>query len=192
MAIGITVMSFCPHAPEELLDMKAFWMHSIGCGIICKNMMKRVDGADAEHLYLAGLLHDIGYLFMLQEKPTLVQAAWRLSETEECSLHEAEKAIFGFNHCELGSKLMSLWNFPPFLVESVRCHHNLQGDNTETCVVHVADAVAHAAFSGSSCSLRLPELATRKWDRFRLNPQKMGQILTGSVSQYQDLVEIFI
>lgn len=192
MAIGITVMSCCPQIPEELLDMKAFWMHSIGCGVICKNMMKGVDGADTEHLYLAGLLHDIGYLFMLQEKSSLVQAAWRLSETEECSLPEAEKAIFGFNHCELGSRLMSLWNFPPFLVESVRSHHDLQGDNTETCIVHVADAVAHAAFSGSSCSLRLPELAPRKWERFRLNQQKMERILRGSVAQCQDLMGILI
>jgi HD-like signal output (HDOD) protein len=87
---------------------------------------------------------------------------------------------------------MSLWNFPPFLVESVRSHHDLQGDNTETCIVHVADAIAHAAFSGSSCSLRLPELATRKWERFRLDQQKMENILRGSVSQYIDLMAILI
>lgn len=192
MAIGITVMSFCRHISEELLDMKAFWMHSIGCGVICKNMMQGVEGADAEHLYLAGLLHDIGHLFMLQEKPALVRAAMRLSETEDCPFHEAEQVIFGFDHCELGSRLMSLWNFPPFLIESVRRHHDQQGDNTETCIVHVADAVAHAAFPGNSGSLRLPRLATKKWERFRLDQQEMERIVRKSVPQFQDLMGIFI
>lgn len=192
MAIGITAMSFCRHIPEELLDMKAFWMHSIGCGVICKNMMQGVEGADTERLYLAGLLHDIGHLFMLQEKPALVRAAMRLSETEECSLHEAEKVIFGFDHCDLGSRLMSLWNFPPFLIESVRRHHDQQGDNTETCIVHVADAFAHAAFPGNSVSLRLPRLATKKWELFRLDQQEMERILRNSVPQFQDLMGIFI
>lgn len=192
MAMGISVMSFCRHIPEDMLDMQAFWMHSIGCGVICKNVLQGVEGVDAEHLYLAGLLHDVGRLFMLQEQPALERAAMRLAETEACSLHEAEQVFFGFDHCELGSRLLRSWNFPPFLIEAVRRHHDLQGDGTATCIVHVADAVAHAAFPGNSGSLRLPRLATKKWARFNLDQQAMARVLGRSMAQFQELIGIFI
>ena len=59
----------------NVMDMRRFWRRSVYCGIITRQLAIKCGGCDPEHLFIAGLLHDIGHLIMYQAIPDLSQQA---------------------------------------------------------------------------------------------------------------------
>jgi HD-like signal output (HDOD) protein len=49
-------------AEKWVLDPDVFWRHSLGCAMVCRKFSEKLTAADGEKAYMAGLLHDIGFM----------------------------------------------------------------------------------------------------------------------------------
>src|SRR6202790_668335 len=53
-------------ATKWVLDPAVFWRHSLGCAMVCRKFSEKLAAADSENdsekAYMAGLLHDIGFM----------------------------------------------------------------------------------------------------------------------------------
>jgi len=109
---------------QKGMDPIVFWEHSLACAIVSRKLARAVGFEDPEKAYLAGLLHDLGYivnmvLFPQQEKAALEDAL----HTGEF-LGSVEYERLGFSHCQSGEVLGRFWNFSDDLIEVILCHHN--------------------------------------------------------------------
>src|SRR5262245_52481221 len=130
---------------QQGMDPVVFWEHSLGCAIVSRKLSRAVGFDDPEKAYLAGLLHDLGYvvnmmLFPQQEKSALENALKRHE-----FLGASEYETLGFTHCQSGEVLARFWNFSDDLVEVILCHHN-----AESAVVNPA-LVAIVALADRLC-----------------------------------------
>jgi HD-like signal output (HDOD) protein len=66
----------------------------------------------------------------------------------DVGLTDAEKALLGCTHAEIGAYLLGIWGLPHPIVEAVVYHHRpadcLEAGFSPLTAVHVADAVAFA------------------------------------------------
>ncbi len=76
-----------------------------------------------EESFTAGLLHDIGRLVLVANLPEQYQQACERAQAEKIGLVEAERAVFGASHAEVGGYLLGLWGLPISLVEAAVFHH---------------------------------------------------------------------
>ncbi len=134
--------------PANVIDMAAFWQHSIFTGLVARNLANRCNVLHSERLFTAGLLHDIGRLLMLMKMPTETGQveSIRLQSTE--AICDIERRLISFDHAQVGHALLSHWNMPDNLCNSVLYHHNpadADDAHLETCLVHIADLVTHCA-----------------------------------------------
>ena len=107
------------------IDPVAFWEHSLGCALVCRDFAREISYPDPSRAYLAGLLHDLGIMVNLWVLPKEFGAALEVARSEGIPLHEAEQKILGFTHCESGSLLAEKWELSSDLREVVSLHHNL-------------------------------------------------------------------
>jgi putative nucleotidyltransferase with HDIG domain len=134
--------------PGELVDMAAFWQHSVYTGLVARALARRCRVLHPERLFTAGLLHDIGRLLMLTELPDDVgrmELARLNTGRDSC---EIEREMIGFDHAEVGQVLLRHWNMPPNLCTSVLYHHTPQHAHDarlEAALLHIADLASHAA-----------------------------------------------
>lgn len=77
----------------------------------------------ADDALLAGLLHDIGYLILVQECPKEFAAAVEESRQTGQPLHEVERRHFGASHAQIGAYLLGIWGLPYPIIEAV-AHQN--------------------------------------------------------------------
>jgi putative nucleotidyltransferase with HDIG domain len=105
------------------LDPLIFWQHSLGCAIIARKLARSVGFGDPEKAYLAGLLHDIGYIVNLVVFPQETQAAMNKAQSAGLFMGEVEYTEFGFTHCQSGEVLARRWHLSENLVEVILCHH---------------------------------------------------------------------
>ena len=76
------------------------------------------------------------------------------ARAEHIPLWEAERAVFGASHAEVGGYLLGLWGLPLSLVETAVFHHFPAKCQTREldslAIVHIADVLEQKAAPGQS------------------------------------------
>ncbi|MCP4412094.1 MAG: HDOD domain-containing protein, partial [Gammaproteobacteria bacterium] len=111
-------------ALSEFSLMK-MWSHSLRTSRLAGDIARaaHADRKVVEEAMIAGMLHDIGKLVLL-EVPRQYKEVIELIETTGCDSSDAEYAIMKTSHAELGAYLLGLWGLPDTVVESVAFHHD--------------------------------------------------------------------
>lgn len=105
--------------PADLVDMTAFWMRSVHCGVVTKLLGKQCASLNTERLFLAGLLHDIGSLVLYQVLPEHSSRVLLSIQQDRRLLAGFEQEIIGFTHADVGRELLKSWGLPESLYEIV-------------------------------------------------------------------------
>ena len=82
--------------------------------------LKAIAGA----VVVAGLLHDVGKLVLVERTPEHFARAVVGARQEKRPLFEVEEQLMGVSHAEVGAYLLSLWGIPYVIVEAVAHHHH--------------------------------------------------------------------
>jgi putative nucleotidyltransferase with HDIG domain len=129
-------------ATNWVLDPAVFWRHSLGCAMVCRKFSEKLAAADAEKAYMAGLLHDVGFMVNCLAFPKEFAAAMERARQEEIPLGEAEHATMGFTHCETGQALAEKWKLADDIIEVIACHHAIERSQKAqplVALVHLSD-----------------------------------------------------
>lgn len=122
---------------SDLVDMTDFWIRSVHCAVVCKLLAKNSAALNAERLFLAGLLHDIGSLVIYQKMPEQAAKVLLAMQYDRRLLTGLEQEILGFTHAEVGKELLKLWGLPGSLYEAVEFYRQ-----PDLAVNHKLDVLA--------------------------------------------------
>lgn len=118
--------------------MQLLWQHALVCAIAAKWLAGKVGYAVmAQEAFLAGLLHDVGKLFLLKVVEELSTSGRLSVQASPALLTEVLNSM----HVEQGYALMQRWNMPEIYGEVVRDHHlpELPTGNTLLAVVRLVN-----------------------------------------------------
>jgi putative nucleotidyltransferase with HDIG domain len=136
-----------------LPDPDAFWKHCLGCALVCRRLRRLCTSLhmDPQIAFTAGLLHDIGKIVINSAPAEALEVIADVMREEEMTNADAELAVFGADHAEIGGLMLEKWNLPPELVNAVRFHHAPEFDRAGLAMlVHVANCCSkvHATSRG--------------------------------------------
>lgn len=142
------VRQFQPVTPA--FDPSAFWRHSFAVAV-CAGVLAREVAADEELAFNAGLLHDIGHLFIVMAFPQEFEAILAFMQENDTDIVVAERAVLGVDHGLIGSVMAEHWNLPDAFIEAIDGHHNPDAADNEAFsnIVHVAEILAYALDIGT-------------------------------------------
>jgi putative nucleotidyltransferase with HDIG domain len=129
-------------AIKWVLDPAVFWRHSLGCALVCRKFSEKLATADQEKAYMAGLLHDIGFMVNCLVFPKEFATAMGCACREEIPLGDAELATMGFTHCETGRALAEKWKLADDVIDVIAHHHVVaqsQKAQPLAALVHLSD-----------------------------------------------------
>lgn len=177
---------------DSRLTMKSFWEHSIGCGIASRTLAILKGEKNTETYFVAGFLHDLGRLLLLEHYPGKYAEVCRLAEQENMMMYQMEKQKLDFTHADVGGALLKAWNLPNSLVEAVTYHHKplASVQNRElAAIVHAADIIVHALEIGFSGERLVPPLDSEAWLHIGLNETSLETAVERIFDQYHDATD---
>jgi len=150
LALAISAVRSFSAMKCNLVSMDAFWHHSIFCALVARHLARRHGLRDADRVFVAGLLHDVGItvIYSQLEDVARLEAA---AVDGESALAAAEREQLGFDHASLGARLLESWQLPSTLVEAIRHHHDVGSAGSasvEAALLQLADGIAAASESG--------------------------------------------
>lgn len=126
MALGIAIGKAFRNPVEGRLGLQAFWKHSTYCAALTQKLANSCSQHPRPGMaYLAGLLHNFGFLLLghlFPDEFSLLNKA--MEKHPETPILELEENVLGVTHMEIGSWLMQAWNLPDELVITAQEHHN--------------------------------------------------------------------
>jgi putative nucleotidyltransferase with HDIG domain len=138
--LGVVKVFSGPDGPQ---NQQEFWQHAIITAAGAEVLARRSGYPDPEEAFVAGLMHDIGYLLMSLAAPQELAAVMALGPDRDT---DTEMRRLGIDHTRAGRKLLTKWKLPSQLIEAVRHHHNAAvvtgGDSPLTTIVALADALS--------------------------------------------------
>jgi len=193
LALAVSVMDIFKNIPEELMNMRSFWRHSISCGAIARNFAIYLHERNVERFFVAGMLHDIGQLILCTSIPDVVSAMIEECKAQESIFYEEEKKCLGFDHTDIGAALLSKWKIPTAILDPVACHHRPAAAEQyplEAAVVHLSDIICQAMQLGRTGAQVVPPLDETAWKRINIPVNILGVIIKQSESQLEDALAI--
>ncbi len=105
------------------LGLEAYRRHSVYCATLTAQLARQAPkrlSLNPGKAYLAGLLHNLGMLFLGQMFPDQYRLLARtLAVNAHASLSEIEKAMLDSTHIELGARLLTQWHLPAEIVGAI-------------------------------------------------------------------------
>ena len=122
-------------------NVRMFWTHAYAVAVLGRQMAETLE-LDAEEMFMAGLLHDIGRV-ILGLRVDMSYFDNKIGRLRGDPLIENELETFGIDHAEVGSELLSLWRFPASIRDAVGKHHEAGTSFLPARVISVADKEVH-------------------------------------------------
>ena len=125
---------------DEGVSAKALQRHALLTQAIARDLVD--DPRDRDAAGVAGLLHDLGLLVLAAKLPDHLHRAAAAAREQQIPFHEAERALYGATHAEVGAYLLAVWGLPTPIVEGVAYHNNAATDGGPTIDVPTAVRMA--------------------------------------------------
>lgn len=179
--------------PGYDLPSGELWRHSIAVSIAAEDLTQELGLEGVDDIFTAALLHDVGKLILgrfVRDDMAAIQAA----AGDDVSFETAEKAVLGFDHAEIGARILSRWSFPGDLVHAVQWHHDPDegGKSSPTTdIVHVANVLCLMMGIGVGREGLQYEPSPRVTRRLELKPNHLERVASRTLQWIEELSDVF-
>lgn len=114
-------------SPRQALAAARLMGNAVRSGVVCRSLADMTRIAQADDAFAAGLLHDLGHVYLLDDIGETYGAylleATPMEDADEASL-ERELVLAGTTHQDVGSVFAYDWNLPSALGRVLHEHHD--------------------------------------------------------------------
>ena len=157
-----------------------FWRHSILVANAAKSISEDLRYKKPGHVFITGLMHDIGIFIIRNFFPDEYSKIEDLAEEDGFSHIKAEEVILGLSHSEIGKILLEQWNLPDQISDAVENHHfpsNAEEGIIISSIVHLADFMVSRY-----------GMSNNHWDRNLVLDEGITAILKLNNGEYEERI----
>lgn len=203
LLLALTLQQFFASSSRDEENRRHFWKHSLICSHVANYLARSFQLRADSTVFISALIHDIGKIvvdqYLHEEFIHIVEHI----EKNHTTFNEAEKAILGLTHYQIGAKLLRQWSFPEQIISQVYHHHAPWLDQRYrqgATILYLANILTKMA--GFSClaaekKLELAQFSTSKAMRFiresgfPLDKELLGRLLTDISHLLQEADDFF-
>ncbi len=197
VAISIAIMSLSTKVVAGKFNIQDLWLHSFGIAFamidIARAMPAKIRPKD-DQVFLAGILHDIGYLALAFLDPKRSDDLHtRLSAESDSPVLSVEREMLGICHDELGAELARHWNLPDEIIAVLRYHHT--PDAIEAAagqpVVHMINLAEKLLASFGINEHVDTNISDEDWEILGIDPSKSEEISVQVAEQAEQAAAVY-
>jgi HD-like signal output (HDOD) protein len=116
------------YSPREALAAARLTGDAVRCAVMAKALAQQSQAADPDTAFAAGLLHDLGHVYLLDDAGERYAGYLLDPHTHDthyaASQLETEIELTGTTHQEVGAVFAYEWNLPPVIAQVLSDHHS--------------------------------------------------------------------
>ena len=194
LTLSTSVLNFQRISSETGIESRDFFTYILSVATACEAISKIIHYPSPEEALIAGLLHDIGVIYFLNNFSKEYGQVVEL-QNKGFPIHDAEAKVFGITHSDLGFNLAHSWNIPDNISRAIANHHdleNLVSDDVLSNMVKLSILITYDRFANSVEDIEKRLLKTAELAQLlNIRPQGVAEITANSISRLIEISEIF-
>ena len=123
IVLTLSVFDTLRKSTRSSFNRRKFWVHAIATAILSVKIAKLCGYKFDDDVFTAGLLHDIGKVFMDGFLHESFQAIIDYTSKHNTSFHQAEQDLYDVDHTLVGEWIARSWKFPIHVIAVIKHHH---------------------------------------------------------------------
>ncbi len=166
------------------------WRYAAVSALIARELCREVQATNPNLIFTAALLKDIGKVVLEQYVSRSVEQIKALVAAGGHSFQEAEKAVIGIDHAQLGAMVARVWQFSPEMVDVIANHHQPRQavrDRQAAVLVHISDVLClMMGFGGGTDGLAY-RFDRRLTEEIGLSDVQLQQVMADVAEKTQEI-----
>jgi putative nucleotidyltransferase with HDIG domain len=183
VAIGIATISAVSKVPEGVLKTNDLWQHSMAVALVMRTLARAMPANRRpldDAIFLAGLLHDIGFMALSYLNIDASDAVHNaLLAQPERDIQDIEHELIGLTHSEIGAQLARHWDLSEEIIAVIRHHHQPDATGAEAGqpLVTLVNFAEHLLADFGIKEHTSVELTEQDWQSLGIDPDKAEDII---------------
>lgn len=192
IALSFVITSDFRGNKDTGFNMDRFWQQSVTAAVAAELLSRELNQKN-DNIFVTALLKKIGILVISQAKGDIYNKL--INEIEDYDrLVEAEKNLYGFNHCQVGYALLTHWNLADDICEPIL--HHVCPDRAPETSQQTAKILYFAGQLASLCRnygaiTTAPALQEQLGINFGLTDQQTYRLLDEAATKSNEIIEFF-
>jgi putative nucleotidyltransferase with HDIG domain len=170
------------------IEPAELWKHSVTAALVGKLIAVERDD-NASIVFTACMLHDLGKIVLSRGLEARYDEVLAETKRGQIPMLIVERNLLGFDHADVGGRLLERWRFPAELVQAVRFHHDpaqAPGHKRLAAYAYIGNMVA--CFMGYGCGHHALGLRSRPeaMELLDLGPEEIPRCMTRAFYALRD------
>jgi len=183
IAIGMASMSSLSGREEGKIKAMDLWTHSMAVALAMKTIARYMPSTVRpldDQIFLAGLLHDIGYNVLSYLDTNAGNALHdALHSNQDKPVLTVEQDLLGTHHCEIGARLAMHWGLPEKIIAVIRYHHTPEQEDAQIArplvnLINVAEKIL-GNIGFVECAKQ--PITEQEWVELQIDPGQVDEIM---------------
>lgn len=124
VALGARLRDLATDVPLYDLTEVELWLHGAVSSLAAREIAAACSTASISAAApVAALVHDIGKVILVRHVDADLHEILRVARERDLAFVDAERALLGFDHAEVGAAVARRWNFPEEVCDAIARHH---------------------------------------------------------------------
>ena len=150
---------------------------------------------ETERLFVAGLLHQLGYLVICLEESQTALRIIEKAEKDQQPRYLIEREILGFDYAEVSGELLRKWKLPAIFHETVEFHIEPSKGTQfplETLILHIAQRLVQKTNQERKGIIGPLDIPTEKLELLNLDEHQLGEIKNESNQHLMESMKLLL
>ena len=195
LALSFTLVKTLKNTSSGGFDFQSYWRRTLLSAAWGKLLASELGRRDAEEVFLASLLQDLGMLVIDKIWPEVYEgiAPFKIEHARIC---QHEQNCIGSDHRSVGAALLGIWNMPPGLVRAVQHSHDPSAAGVEGEEKAFVRAVALSGelsdvWLGARSEVALHRISQQAHKYLGIQPHRLGEMFELVRAQLPIAEELF-
>jgi diguanylate cyclase (GGDEF)-like protein len=180
LALSFTLVQALKKTSTGGFDFQAYWRRTVLSAAWGKLLASELGRRDAEEIFLASLLQDLGMLVVFKLWPEVYDgiAPFKIEHPRIC---QHEQNCIGTDHRAIGSALLRIWNMPANLVLAVQHSHDpsaagVDGENKPFVRAVAMSGELSDVWLGARNDVTLRRVGQQAHKYLGIQPHRLGEM----------------
>lgn len=160
IALSFVIVNWMKTGNGESFNYETFWKRAV-TSAVAADLISSAINHHSDDIFITALLQDIGIVILYLSMPEDYMRVFDEKRVTALPVAEVEKKMFGYDHQEVGARILEKWGLPEAIYAPIAFHHNSKNSpasfSIKTQVLWLAGRMS-SIYHGARCAEQLKDI----------------------------------